>query len=805
MSGILLAAADSTALDLLRRIVGAEPSFAVVGEARDVTTAARMARALRPDVLVVDDSLDTAAADPIRVLARRVQGVALVVTSVDPARRDDALTAGAWGFALRDDAGASELHRTLHAAAEASALCAGAVGLPPVWRRTVGILATTGAASAADLDAVLEERAVDDPVWRALTRAASAESVADAAARASRTIRASLAPHARVGGPIHPHEWRLVASQSVDPVDRAAGRRLPEALCRERAVVLMGVWRRTGLLAMADPFDETTRATAEEHTGLRLRVATATDAEISAALDRVWAEAPRPDAHHLPKPERERMALGAVLGSVLAWVLLLAFFFTEDIELATLPVFFALACGSLLLLYAGKYYVAIAAVVGASTRRNGGQRPPRIHLTPTRQPFVSIHVALYNESRVVERLLRACTSLDYTSYEVIVADDSTDETVALLEPWRSHPRVRVLHRDERTGFKGGALQNALRWTDPRAEYVLVLDADFVPEPGILWEFLAYFSARDDRRLAAVQGYQWHVLNAGENWVAKGVRVEFAGSYVLERTSQELFGTMKMIAGSVYMIRADVLRTFGWSTSITEDWELTIRLYLGGYRVLYTPYIQAPAECVATLRQLIRQRMRWAEGHTFNVKKYWLAVFLSGRISVRAKLEFLYYATYYLQATLFTAGTLAWLIGIYLLGGRLDAWDERLGWSLVLTNLLALPLMNTIGLLLEGSLRRDGFGVLSALALSYIVAPFQGLAALRGLLELEEGHWHRTRKSGRITERLSAFDLTRVLPWELPRPPARRRAGGIATLALAIAVGIFLMGVLSIRALAGVRT
>src|SRR5207237_2472897 len=123
------------------------------------------------------------------------------------------------------------------------------------------------------------------------------------------------------------------------------------------------------------------------------------------------------------------------------------------------------------------------------------------------------------------------------------------------------------------------------------------------------------------RFAGVHGYQWHRLNASANRVTMGVRAECSGSYVRERAGQELFGAMKMISGSVYMIRADVLRKLGWSTSITEDWELTIRLYLAGYKVLYTPYIQAPAECVSKVSRLVKQRMRWAEGHTYNVKKY----------------------------------------------------------------------------------------------------------------------------------------------------------------------------------------
>ena len=63
--------------------------------------------------------------------------------------------------------------------------------------------------------------------------------------------------------------------------------------------------------------------------------------------------------------------------------------------------------------------------------------------------------------------------------------------------------------------------------------------------------------------------------------------------MVDRTFQEVTGTLKMVAGSVYMIRADLLRECQWSSSITEDWELTLRLYEAGHKVLYTPLIQAP--------------------------------------------------------------------------------------------------------------------------------------------------------------------------------------------------------------------
>ncbi len=196
-------------------------------------------------------------------------------------------------------------------------------------------------------------------------------------------------------------------------------------------------------------------------------------------------------------------------------------------------------------------------------------------VTLPRHPFVSVHVATYNEKRVVDRFLLAATSIDYDNYEIIVADDSTDETVQLLEQWRNHPRVKISHRDTREGYKGAALKKALTLTDPRTEYVLVFDADFIPYPDSIIQFLKYFQATcgslspTGSPIAAVQGYQWHILNKSENWVTRGVRTEYSGSYVIERSGAEIYGGLKQISGSVYMIRADVLKELKWGTSITE--------------------------------------------------------------------------------------------------------------------------------------------------------------------------------------------------------------------------------------------
>src|SRR3989344_7139186 len=181
------------------------------------------------------------------------------------------------------------------------------------------------------------------------------------------------------------------------------------------------------------------------------------------------------------------------------------------------------------------------------------------------------------------------------------------------------------------------------------------------------------------------------------------------------------------------------------------------LYEAGYKVAFTPYIQVPAEAVATVKKLIRQRMRWAEGASHNIKIMFgrmlfgkwedqsviarnemtkqsnneIAtgssnlrndmegrVWVPSRLTLAESLEFFYLAPYYLQAAFFVAGTLAWFISEAIFHTRLPFWTAALGWSLVLTNLLALPMMNIIGLFLEESDERDYVGILSFVALSY---------------------------------------------------------------------------------------
>src|SRR6185436_5661237 len=115
---------------------------------------------------------------------------------------------------------------------------------------------------------------------------------------------------------------------------------------------------------------------------------------------------------------------------------------------------------------------------------------------------------------------------------------------------------------------------------------------------------------------------------------------------------------------------------------------------------------------------------WAEGHSFNIKKLFGQVMLSQNTTYSEKFELAYLAPYYLQSAFFLVGTLCWFLSETIFKVRLPFWTAVWGWSLVLTNMLSLPLMNTVGMFMEESEEKDYAGIPAFLLLSYIIAPFQ---------------------------------------------------------------------------------
>jgi cellulose synthase/poly-beta-1,6-N-acetylglucosamine synthase-like glycosyltransferase len=396
----------------------------------------------------------------------------------------------------------------------------------------------------------------------------------------------------------------------------------------------------------------------------------------------------------------------------------------------------------ILFLYAARWYLFSSVVLRRShvaNRRNGDCGRDSV--------LVSVLLPVYNEPNVVDRLLEACTSFNSPPYEVVVIDDSDDGvTSRRLAAWQSRANVKVVHRDSRRGWKGGALNDGLDKMDARSSHVLIFDADFVPPSDLVGRFVSRF---DDDDVVAVQGYQKHDLNAGENWISKGVRVWHSLYNMIELNGQHQLGLFLPLTGSVYMVRTDVLRKFKFKEVTTEDTDLSVRLYESGYKISYDPTLAASGECPSTLRRLFKQQMRWAEGHTRVFRDHFFGMLRSRFLSFSDKVDFLFFGFSFLNNVLIFALFVAWLLTLLFPRYFLPLPIVQAGLLLFIVSVPSGILSSLVALSLEGA-KKDFRKIPYAWILNFVMVPAMALASLKGLFT-KRGVFHRTYKTGKVRQ------------------------------------------------------
>jgi cellulose synthase/poly-beta-1,6-N-acetylglucosamine synthase-like glycosyltransferase len=413
------------------------------------------------------------------------------------------------------------------------------------------------------------------------------------------------------------------------------------------------------------------------------------------------------------------------------------------------PIYLAAICW--LFIYAIRYYIFTPVALSIPK----GDVKGETDLDPNIDPFVSIILPLFNEENVVDRLLAACTSLGYPDYEVIVVDDSTDKTTQKLEKWKSHPHVKVIHREKCEGWKGGALNVGIKNTDPRSTHVLVFDADFLPRPGLVERFLLHF---ENPSVQVVQGYQKHDLNADENWITKAIRILHSTTYKIELEARSKLGMFIPVMGSVFMARTEILRRIPFDSNISEDYSLTLRLYLKGYKVIYDSGLSASGECPSTIRRVVKQIGRWAEGTTRNTKQYFWKIVRSKHLSMKQKFDFILTGFSYFNGLLVLITTVIGIVNLFLLNYDFHYFPLLLAADLTTIAIPSAVVVQVAALYRDGASKKLKTLPYSML-MTYVLLPVTSYYSLKGIFR-DQKWFHRTFKTGRIVESFS--DMERAI-------------------------------------------
>ena len=261
-------------------------------------------------------------------------------------------------------------------------------------------------------------------------------------------------------------------------------------------------------------------------------------------------------------------------------------------------------------------------------------------------PRVTVQLPIYNEKYVIERLVEAIAAFDYPRelLDIQVLDDSTDETQEVARNCVDRYRqlgvpVTYIHRDNREGFKAGALQEGLKFA--AGEFVAIFDADFIPPADFLRRTVPYFV---DPKLAMVQT-RWSYINRHYSALTEVEAILLDGHFVIEHSSRFRSGLFFNFNGTAGIWRRVAIEDAGgWQhDTLTEDTDLSYRAQLRGWHFTYLPEIDCPSELPVEMNAFKSQQARWAKGLMQTAKKI-LPRVLRSDLPMKVKAEAIFHLT-----------------------------------------------------------------------------------------------------------------------------------------------------------------
>ena len=237
-------------------------------------------------------------------------------------------------------------------------------------------------------------------------------------------------------------------------------------------------------------------------------------------------------------------------------------------------------------------------------------------------PRVTVQLPIFNEIYVVERLLKSVSEMDYPRelLQIQVLDDSTDNTrdvtTSCVEELRQRGfNVELIHRNDRVGFKAGALETGLKSAN---EFVCILDADFVPPKDLLLRTVDFFT---DPKVGMIQT-RWGHLNRCYSLLTRVQAMFLDGHLLLEQTARSRSGRFFNFNGTAGLWRRSCIEEAGgWQhDTLTEDLDLSYRAQLAGWKFVFLPDVVTPAELPVDMNGFKSQQHRWTKGSIQTCKK-----------------------------------------------------------------------------------------------------------------------------------------------------------------------------------------
>ncbi len=214
-------------------------------------------------------------------------------------------------------------------------------------------------------------------------------------------------------------------------------------------------------------------------------------------------------------------------------------------------------------------------------------------------------VAAYNEEDFIREKIANTLALDYPADKleiIFITDGSSDATPDILA---EHPRIKTLHQPARAG-KSAAIHRAMSYVShPVTVYC---DANTLLNAQAIRKLAAHFG---DPKVGAVAGEKkvFSTESSGAEGEGEGLYWKYESK--LKQWDAELYSVMGA-AGELFAIRTDLYAPIP-SSCILDDFIISFRINMQGYKVAYEPAAYASETASASLGDEYKRKIRISAG------------------------------------------------------------------------------------------------------------------------------------------------------------------------------------------------
>lgn len=239
-------------------------------------------------------------------------------------------------------------------------------------------------------------------------------------------------------------------------------------------------------------------------------------------------------------------------------------------------------------------------------------------------PTCSILIPAHNEEKVIGKTIEAMMKVVYPKDKLqilVINDGSTDKTKEIIQSYsQQDSRVELFDIPKGEGGKGKSRTLNIGRRAAKGEIIAIYDADNTPDENSLRYLVAQLLLH--KELGAVIG-KFRTVNKNRNFLTKFINIETLSFQSMLQAGRWQMHNISTLPGTNFVMWTWLIEKLnGWDEeALTEDSELSIRIYEEGYKIKFIPYAITYEQEPESWRVWIKQRMRWVRGNNYVIAKF----------------------------------------------------------------------------------------------------------------------------------------------------------------------------------------